>query len=397
MAVTPVAPSRVFHPKVWALRFSSAGLPVRYRLLVLSRNLTFARSWDTVLVLDGELLDRANAIKANHPLGDFFAHLPMRSVRGVAEPVRARIERLQTEIRRVRFELPDDIDEISFHPQGIPGIRDSTFDQRTDRIVVVSPFLSAPMLSELSREGRKNVLISRLDELSKLNAKQLSGFHEIYSMDPDATVDPEKLADASMDPFGEGSGLHAKLYVADDGWNAHVWTGSANATSAAFNGNIELLVRMRGRKSKFGAEALFERKEGVTSFRDLLIPFTPSADGVPEDPVSVALDERLEQARTIIGSRQWTASVTPATSAGGFNARLHAADWSADTVAGVTMTVYPITLNPSRAVSVYTDGTAIFTGLSTEALTAFFAFEVTVSEAGRTQSCDFTINAHLEG
>ena len=44
----------VFHPKVWALRFQMEGQPTLYRLLVLSRNLTFDRSRDTSLVLDGE-------------------------------------------------------------------------------------------------------------------------------------------------------------------------------------------------------------------------------------------------------------------------------------------------------------------------------------------------------
>ena len=46
--------------------------------------------------------------------------------------------------------------------------------------------------------------------------------------------------------------LHAKLYVADDGWNAHLWTGSANATDAAFgeNENVEFLVQLTGKKAR---------------------------------------------------------------------------------------------------------------------------------------------------
>ena len=32
----------------------------------------------------------------------------------------------------------------------------------------------------------------------------------------------------------ELSDLHAKLYVSERGWDAHIWTGSANATAAAF-------------------------------------------------------------------------------------------------------------------------------------------------------------------
>lgn len=65
-----------FHPKVWALRFISKTAPVAYRLLCLSRNLTFDRSWDTALVLDGILSKKKNAIAVNNPLGDFIESLP---------------------------------------------------------------------------------------------------------------------------------------------------------------------------------------------------------------------------------------------------------------------------------------------------------------------------------
>lgn len=48
----------VFHPKMWAIRYAGAGDAIRYRLLCLSRNLTFDTSWDTVVLLDGELTGR---------------------------------------------------------------------------------------------------------------------------------------------------------------------------------------------------------------------------------------------------------------------------------------------------------------------------------------------------
>lgn len=41
-------PGHIFHPKVWALRFLDRAQEPSYRLLVLSRNLTRDRSWDTV-------------------------------------------------------------------------------------------------------------------------------------------------------------------------------------------------------------------------------------------------------------------------------------------------------------------------------------------------------------
>src|SRR5690606_21974945 len=69
-------PEGIFHPKVWLLRYLRAGEPVRYRFVCLTRNLTFDKSWDSILVLEGELLERKVGIAKNHPLGNFMAALP---------------------------------------------------------------------------------------------------------------------------------------------------------------------------------------------------------------------------------------------------------------------------------------------------------------------------------
>ena len=50
-----------FHPKIWLLRFINAEKNVRYRLLVLSRNLTFDRSWDLAVALEGEVSGTASS------------------------------------------------------------------------------------------------------------------------------------------------------------------------------------------------------------------------------------------------------------------------------------------------------------------------------------------------
>jgi hypothetical protein len=73
----------VFHPKLWVLRFTHADGSVRYRLLCLTRNLTFDRCWDTAVVLDGDYIDRENGIAANHPLADFIDALPKLAQRAV--------------------------------------------------------------------------------------------------------------------------------------------------------------------------------------------------------------------------------------------------------------------------------------------------------------------------
>ena len=76
------AEGAAFHPKVWVLRWVNDAGDVRYRVLCLSRNLTFARSWDTLLALDGELSpNRRAAIGRNKGLVDFVRALPRVATR----------------------------------------------------------------------------------------------------------------------------------------------------------------------------------------------------------------------------------------------------------------------------------------------------------------------------
>ncbi len=66
------------------------------------------------------------------------------------------------------------------------------------------------------------------------------------------------------------SDLHAKLYVSESGWDAHIWTGSANATDAAFTRNVELLVELVGPRKRFGIDALMAPQKGEVRFINLL-------------------------------------------------------------------------------------------------------------------------------
>jgi hypothetical protein len=63
----------VFHPKLWLLRYTAENQPAFYRLLNLSRNLTFDRSWDIILCLEGEVVKRRKRSNYNQSLSDFLA------------------------------------------------------------------------------------------------------------------------------------------------------------------------------------------------------------------------------------------------------------------------------------------------------------------------------------
>ena len=287
-----------FHPKVWFLRFEDSDKKVIYRFLCLSRNMTFDRAWDTMLCLEGPLTDRKNAFTQNHPLGRFVAALPDMAIRGVSKSWKKRIDDLAHEIRRVDFERPDMVDQLQFWPIGIDADQDPAKDWpfgKSSRALVISPFLSSSTLSNLSTSIPNIELVSRAEQLERVNPEILDTFSNVWILDDTADPEPGEMEelDTGASKGNEGfesssviapalAGLHAKLYVLDGGWEASVFTGSANATHAAFDRNVEFLTELRGKKSKLGVAAVLgestapdARKPGAASLADLLRPFKP--------------------------------------------------------------------------------------------------------------------------
>lgn len=395
--VTAPTVGGVFHPKIWALRYLGEGLPVAYRLLVLSRNLTFDRSWDTMLVLDGVLRERVNAIAMNHPLGDFFDALPRMAIREAEPAVVERAQRFAYELRRVEFrdDLPAGITDLEFHPIGVPGRpRSHPITGRIERLLVVSPFVSASELRNLADRNRNDVLVSRADELAKLPASALSGFGEVLALNPEAIEPSEDEADGDSIGIAD-AGLHAKLYVADAGRDARVWTGSANATSAAFFRNVEFLVELTGKRSEIGVEALLAERDGVVTLRSLLLPFDPSEKPVAEDEAVCAVEDQLDEARLVLATAGWVAQVTTVTE--GHDVVL-APERSVSLPSAVErVRAYPVMLPDSSARSPDDALRFTYSGLTTAALTSFFVFEVTVRIEDLRASCRFVINADLRG
>lgn len=269
--VRPAAARAVFHPKLWLLRYKNEAGELLYRLLVLSRNLTYDRSWDVIGRLEGRVIARQNAIRANAPLVQFVEALGSDGIPVIGDMMQGHKERqnlFASELRTVRFEVQDDgVESWAFWPLGIPGHQYSLtqlFDGRRSpfqawaqganrrgrRLLVVSPFLTNGMVKTLSESCFPVSLVSREDSLDEVDeAMPDDWFPEdearVFSFRQELSMDGEPL-----------SGLHAKLWAADDGWAAHLWAGSANATEAAFTRNVEFLLQLSGPRAKLGIETL---------------------------------------------------------------------------------------------------------------------------------------------
>ena len=416
--VLPPNPTGLFHPKVWILRFSAPAGPILYRLLVMSRNLTFDRSWDAMLVLDGELVGRKNAFAKNHPLGDFVAALPSMAVHPLPTPVRSDIDRIQDELRRVRFELPEGFEDLSFWPLGLTSGNRWPLGGRIDRLLVISPFVTEGSLKRLTAAGSEHVLVSRLESLDALDQQCLAPFASVRVLHDGANPEPageieatneqaSDTAEAQLDNDSTLSGLHAKVYVADAGWKARVWTGSANATDAAFNTNVEFLVELTGSKSRCGIDAaLGDQRDGL-SFADLLQEYEPSEERASIDPEQQRLEIVMEEARRQLARAGLRAKVTPGEEAELYYLNLHLPKGGTiDLPAAIQAHCWPITLHEkARAMPLGgTAGTRLSQGevarfgpLSFEALTSFFAFALNASLGTNEASARFVLNLPLEG
>ncbi|TMI99580.1 MAG: hypothetical protein E6G97_21950 [Alphaproteobacteria bacterium] len=407
-AIVPVRKKGgTFHPKIWALRFTSPGEPVRYRFLCLSRNITGDPSWDTLLALDGEVVERQRAFAKNHPLAEFLVALPGLATDQLHERHGQAVKLLADELRRVRFELPEPFDDYEFCPMGLPGFRVPDLPEGTRRLLVVSPFVTASFLKDLAEEAPA-ILISREESLDALDAATLAKFQQVFAIEDsasgndEATETPETPA-PSLNPSDEAAaqtapqGLHAKLYLADAGWDSDLWTGSANATSAGFHHNVEFLTRLTGKKSKIGIDVFLNGVSGSKGFSQFLLPYQipkspPVVNEVAEQNAKlaeelrtliVALPLRFEVAREEKLYRLALRTLAPP------SAQINA-----------TAIAWPVTLPQSAAqpmAPLFSSNDLVFDNLSSQGLTAFLAVIVTAGRGENAVELRFVLKLPLVG
>ena len=354
---------------------------VRYRLLCGTRNLNFDRSWDTMLVLEGDLRrDRPHVIRRNGPLSAFVQALPQLTSSPIGSEREKAIQNISEELLRVEFRAPvgfgQHADDLVFWPIGI-GQKDTwPFGGRTDRLLVISPFVDKTCLSRLKEQADLRALVSRSEELDSLPPVALAGIESCFVLSDAAELDlrEDEAANAATPTYVEEKksdddvpvepslaslrGLHAKLYVADCGKDARVWTGSANATEAAFSVNVEFLVELRGRRADLGIDILL-REEPPTCqhdrrvrLRDMLVPYNPPEVEQKPDEAERRLERLIDQVRRqLVEARLIARCAVDGEQQRTFQMRIELdAPLSKSLPADVDCSIRPISLAPDMAV-----------------------------------------------
>ena len=391
----------VFHPKVWVLRYVPRDElddgPVRYRLVCQSRNLTFDASWDSSLVLDGELVrKRVRGFSVNRPLSNFIRTLPGLASDPISNTQRHRINVLADELRKVRFESPEGLELTRFLPFGRRRANDPYPDLHHRPLLMVSPFLDGEFLRSIVARRPRSVLISRREALITAPAEAVNAFDEVYSFRSGLEPEPED-SDESLPPL---AGLHAKVYVIDEGWYARVGVGSANSTGAALGNpprNVELVVELSGKKSRFGIDALLAPPgQGETgTFSSLIERFDPAEAGtVAEDEDLTKLERLLNDAAETLARAALTGTVEDSGS-NRYRLKLELAEPPRLPAEIQPATCWPATLSADRRQPL-SHGLE-FTGLLIDQLSAFLAFEIRATVEGRTMSKRFARTIRIKG
>ncbi|OPY90990.1 MAG: hypothetical protein A4E72_00357 [Syntrophus sp. PtaU1.Bin208] len=367
--VIPVRAPRggVFHPKIWALRFIEPDLdaPPLIRLLVLSRNITFDRSWDIALQLEGR--PGLRYIGANRPLGELIQALPAMSVQPVSETRRLQAEQLAEEIRKTDWELPEGYESADFHVLGIN--RRAWSPPRSRRMAVVSPFLTDNALSWLRNQTDKLVaVISRPEALNELEPAPEERW---FTLDDAAETEDSEEADRR-----DTLGLHAKVYVLEKGAWTRLYLGSANVTSASLleRSNVEVLVELTGKTSRVGG---IDTLLGDSGLGSLLSEYVRPEEGIQaEDAEEVAALRALDSAKAVLAEAELKVLCKPDGDASQLTL-LVSREFQLPGIA--RLAAWPITVAEDRAVDVMgiTQSKSIELGrYATESITGLIAFEL---------------------
>lgn len=282
-----------FHPKTWLIRYRDLSSDARlFRLIVLSRNLTFDRSWDVAARLDGTVGD--TPVQETGPLLEFARYLEGIASENEAVPW---LDELLVHLGNTSFEVPAGFDHLEFHPIGPPFSRTNPALHRdAHEGLVITPFVHRDALNRIRRNVRARLdLVSEPYEFSKLPRDLLRSIDKTWHLREE--IVRSELFQDTADAYGETQlhQLHAKAYFLWTGASygrTHVFLGSANATRAADERNIEFLLELECPRSWLNQEKVRGELLAEDSEDNDKRPFEAYVPPEEGEPVDDAKDEQ---------------------------------------------------------------------------------------------------------
>jgi len=262
-----------FHPKIWLLRYESEnGKNKRYKLIILSKNLTNSQDLDIAIVFDGKISKESKHKHINQKLFLFCKKVLEDNLFTQKELEKISWENVDGFSLENFYLLPNDKDKLPFIVDR--KIKDNT--------IVFSPFISNNLFN------KNIILVTREEEISKRVCN-------IYTIN-NSIIEEEIVEELEMFDNDDNSKnkifinqLHAKIYVYT--YNRKNWLtfGSSNATNRGFFKNSEILVELKA-PSKF-YENTKKYIENNKFFVELLIEENDDLDRNDEDNSQEVLEE----------------------------------------------------------------------------------------------------------
>ena len=298
-----------FHPKMWLICYKeNEGTKRLYRFIVMSRNLTFDRSWDVVVALEGCSVKKN--IERSIPIAQFLRFLNKFTKR---ESHQYRIiDMLRSQVKEVEFSL----EGTNFHDFTVMpmGIGQGQYNLEEDKwlssidncsnfheIAIMSPFISNDVIKLFNDPIRgknlkscKRTLLTRYSELSKLTKESADNF-EIFTL-RDEVIDGEGEISEDKDITNlSKQDIHAKMMlVRKYGSLSSLYIGSMNFSHNGFYNNIEFDIRFDCPNSYLGPDSFLKDIFGDNSLNNPFIKQTiQNRESV--DNVSNVLELRLKR------------------------------------------------------------------------------------------------------
>lgn len=419
--VTRGEQSRSFHPKCWLLHFTPVseegegkedGKEDRYRFIVLSRNLTWDRSWDVAFSLEGAPGEPTG--EKNNPLRDFLNWLSDTDLYSGGQEKTRKLEKvkgLASKLDHVRFQFQDAKDvgdrpfiDFHFYPVGIynedPGavLERLRLNRSYRELLVMSPFLSAATVDRLLKgeeyahiPNPKAVLITRRASLPIAKRAQRR-WSDIYVLKEEAVYGENALSEGKTGSSREnkqdvypGQDIHAKLYMLRNGARTTLYLGSMNATESALAGNVEFMVGLETYQSLLKLDSLMcalccgELGGKNSPFEAVRLDQVQEGEAQPDEEGNNLLRELF--------NKPMQAEVLEENGLYGLRVTFGLPD-----ITGWTVTVRPLQANESYALPLVCGQTEIaFHGLSLKSLSEFYVFTVRRDRLAGTQGQEETV------
>ena len=260
-----------FHPKFWLIKYVDSQKTPLYRVVLLSRNLTFDRSWDVTFCMDGRVSSEKTT--KNAPVIDFINYLSeslTQDENGKAK--KKAIRAIVRELPNVHFELnSQEFYDFEFLPIGIKSSRGDfhsindepfkpLFKDSFSEILIMSPFLSNSVIKEFNDRSKKIgkadcMLFTRAMSLGKLTPNDCSNFR-IFKI-KDEIIDGESAISENQTQI-QHQDIHAKMFMIRKYSDSYLYIGSLNASHNAITGNVEFMILLKSKNRYLNSAKLSE-------------------------------------------------------------------------------------------------------------------------------------------